>query len=94
MLEVLGTQSCLTLCDPMDSSPPGPSEFPRQEYWNGLPFSAPGDLPDPGIKPPSPVLLALQVDSLPSVPPRKPTILTTSQFKERMDKADRSVIMD
>ena len=27
--------------------------FPRQEYWNGLPFPPPGDLPDPGIKPKS-----------------------------------------
>ena len=30
--------------------------FPRQEYWSGLPFSSPGDLPDPGIEPMSPVL--------------------------------------
>ena len=30
--------------------------FPRQEYWSGLPFSPPGDLPDPGIKPASPAL--------------------------------------
>ena len=29
--------------------------FPRQEYWNGLPFSSPGDLPDSGIEPLSPV---------------------------------------
>ena len=36
--------------------------FPRQEYWSGLPFPFPGDLPDPGIKPSS---LALQVGSLP-----------------------------
>ena len=36
--------------------------FPRQEYWSGLPFPAPGDLPDPGIKPKSP---AWQVDFLP-----------------------------
>ena len=36
--------------------------FSRQEYWSGLPFPSPGDLPDPGIKPGSP---ALQVDSLP-----------------------------
>jgi len=36
--------------------------FPRQKYWNRLPFSSPGDLPDPGIKPMSP---ASQVDSLP-----------------------------
>ena len=35
--------------------------FPRQEYCSGLPFPAPGDLPDPGIEPMSP---ALQVDSL------------------------------
>ena len=36
--------------------------FPRQEYWSGLPFPSPGDLPDPEIKPASP---AWQVDSLP-----------------------------
>ena len=35
--------------------------FYRQEYWSGLPFLPPGDLPDPGIKP---VSLALQADSL------------------------------
>ena len=38
-------------------------EFSRQEYWRGLPFPSPGDLPDPGIKPRSPVL---QADSLPT----------------------------
>ena len=37
--------------------------FSRQEYWSGLPFSSPGDLPNPGIKPGSP---ALQADSLPT----------------------------
>ena len=30
--------------------------FPRQEYWSGLPFPSPGDLPDPGIKPAPPAL--------------------------------------
>ena len=40
-------------------------EFPRQEYWVGLPFPSPGDLPHPGIEPTSPVAPALQVDSLP-----------------------------
>ena len=39
--------------------------FSRQEYWNGLPFPSPGDLPDPGIKPASPVAPTVQVDSLP-----------------------------
>ena len=34
-------------------------EFPRQEYWGGLPFPSPGDLPDPGIKPESPESPAL-----------------------------------
>ena len=40
-------------------------EFPRQEYWNELPFPSPGDLPKPGIKPGS---LASQADSLPPEP--------------------------
>ena len=39
-------------------------ELFRQEYWSGLPFPPPGDLPDPGIKPASPVSPALQADSL------------------------------
>ena len=35
---------------------PLPMGFPRQEYWNGLPFLSPGDLPNPGIEPVSPAL--------------------------------------
>jgi len=31
--------------------------LPKQEYWSGLPFPSPGDLPDPGIKPVSPALI-------------------------------------
>ena len=42
--------------------------FSRQEYWSGLPFPSPGDLPDPGIEPRSP---ALQADSLPTELPGK-----------------------
>ena len=41
--------------------------FSRQEYWSGLPFPSPGDLPDPGIEPQSP---ASQADALPSEPPQ------------------------
>ena len=41
--------------------------FSRQEYWTGLPFPSPGDLPDPGIEPTSPTL---QADALTSEPPR------------------------
>ena len=50
--------------------------FPRQEYWSGLPFPSPGDLPDPGIKPRSPALQedSLKADSLPSEPPEKSQI--------------------
>ena len=43
----------------------------RQEYWIGLPFPSPGDLPNPGIEPSSP---ALQADALTSEPPGKPAI--------------------
>ena len=43
--------------------------FSRQEYWSGLPFPPPGDLPDPGIEPRSP---ALQADSLQAELPGKP----------------------
>ena len=39
--------------------------FSRQEYWSGLPFPSPGDLPDPGIKPGSP---AIQADALTAEP--------------------------
>ena len=46
--------------------------FPREEYWSGLPFPSAGDLPDPGIKPKSPVSPALQVDSLVTEPSGKP----------------------
>ena len=52
-------QSCLTLCDPMDCSPPGFSIhawISQAEYWSGLPFPSPGDLPNPRIGPTSPAL--------------------------------------
>ena len=48
---------------------PPSMEFSRQEYWSGLPFPSPEDLPDPGIEPCS---LILQADALPSEPPGKP----------------------
>ena len=51
----------------MDCSLPGSSaiEFSRQEYWSGLQFPSPGDLPYPGINPQSPLL---HTESLPSEP--------------------------
>ena len=68
-LELYVAQSCPTLCNSMDcSQAPWSMEFSRQECWSGLPFSSPGDLPDPGIKSGTP---ELQADSLPSEPPGK-----------------------
>ena len=49
---------------------PSSMGFSRQEYWSGLPFFSPGDLPDPGIELRSP---RLQADSLPSEPPGNPS---------------------
>ena len=52
-------------------APPSMGYF-RQEYWSGVPFPSPGDLPDPGIEPRAPTV---QVDALTSEPPRKPSIV-------------------
>ena len=52
--------------------------FSRQEYWSGLPFSSPGDLPDPGIKLFSPVS---QADSLPFEPQGSPVLLSYRKYK-------------
>ena len=61
----LVAKSCLTLVTlwTVASQAPLAMGFSRQEYWSGLPFPSPGDLPNPGIKPRSP---ALQADSLPT----------------------------
>ena len=71
---MLVAQLCLALCIPRTVAHQAPlsMEFSRQEYWSGLPFSSPGDLPNPGIEPRSPIL---QADRLPSELPGKPYIL-------------------
>ena len=63
--------SVMSLCDPWTLAHQAPlsMEFSRQEYWSGLPFPFPGDLPSPWIEPRS---LALQVYSLPVEPQGKP----------------------
>ena len=49
----LVTKSCTTLATPWNVACQAPlsMEFSKQEYWSGLPFPSPGDLPDPGIEP-------------------------------------------
>ena len=66
-------QSCLSLCDPRDYSPQTPLSmaFPRKEYWSGLSFPTPGDLPDPGIKPAFLMSPALAGSFFTVAPPRK-----------------------
>ena len=54
--------------------------FPKQEYWSGLPFSSPGDLPSQGIEPGSP---ALQAHALPSEPPGKSILMPHPGIKLR-----------
>ena len=63
---VLSHFSRVRLCNPMTVAHEAPlsMEFSRQEYWSELPFSSPGELPDPGIKPTSPASPALQADAL------------------------------
>ena len=69
-MNVLVTQSCLTLWDPIYRAhqAPLPMEFPRQDYWCWLPVPSSGDLPDTRMEAGSP---ALQADTLPSEPPGK-----------------------
>ena len=67
----LVAKSCPTLATPWTVACQAPlfMGFSRQEYWSGLPFRSPGDLPNPRIEPESP---ALQADSLLSEPLGKP----------------------
>ena len=71
---VLVVQLCPILCDSWTGAHQTPLSmgFSRQEYWSGLPFPPPGDLPKPGIEPTSAVSPASQVDSLPAEPSGKP----------------------
>ena len=73
-------QSHRTVCEFMDCSPSGSSVhgiFSRQEYWSGLLVPPPGDLPDPGIKPVSPVTPTLPGGFLSTESPGLPSIYLT-----------------
>ena len=69
--ELIGGGCCLVaqLCPTLACQVPLSMGFSRQEYWSGLPFPSPGDLPNPGIKPASP---ALAGRFFTSEPPEKP----------------------
>ena len=74
-VKVLVAQSCLTLCDPIDCSPPVVGYIVHGIFqarilkWIVIPFSKGSSQPNPGIEPRSPVL---QADSLPAEPQGKP----------------------
>ena len=76
----LVAKSCPTLVTPWTVAFQAPLSmgFSRQKYWSGLPFSSPGDLPDPGNEPRPP---ALQADSLPTELQGKP--IRESKFFSR-----------
>ena len=61
-------------------------EFSRPEHWSGLPFPSPGDLPNPGMEPGSPVL---QVDSLPTELSGKPCMSLNQREEERKERKGR-----
>ena len=61
--------------------------FSRQEYWSGLPFPSPEDIPDPGMEPASPTL---QAESLPSELPGKPYAKAAPGFHFRFPTSSRS----
>ena len=78
----LVTWLCPALCDPLDYSLSGPSihgmEFSRQEYWTGLPFPTPGDLPNSETESTSSASPAVPADSLPAEPSVKAFMLCDS----------------
>ena len=85
----LVAKSCPTLVTPQTTTLQVPLSmgFSRQEYWNGLPFPSPGDLPNPGIEPGSP---ALQADSLLTELQAKPGSLQQLQTRYRKAQTQTS----
>ena len=80
-------QSCPTLCNPMDGialQAPLSMDFSRQEYWSGLSFPSPGDLPKAGTEPASLVSPALAGGFFTTEPAGKP-ILDCRKWREGTD---------
>ena len=81
----LVAQSCLTLCNPLDVARQAPLSMgsSRQEYWSGLSFPSPRDLPNPRIKLTS---LALTAGFFTIEPPEEAHIIALVGFKPPMSK--------
>ena len=79
---------CPALCDPWSVAHQAPPSmgFSRQEYWSGLPFPSPGDLPNPGIELRSPTL---QADALTSAPPGKPLNTRIQVLTAKISREER-----
>ena len=73
----LVAKSFLTLATPctVACQTPLSLEFPRPEYWSGLPFPSPEDLPDPGAEPMSPALAVVKTTEPPGKPHMRHTFL-------------------
>ena len=63
--------------------------FSRQEYWSGLSFPSPGDLPDPGIEPRSP---ALQADALTSEPPGRELQIKIWKYHYTLQRSNSKIL--
>ena len=79
-------QSCSTLCNPMDCSCQAPlsAGLFKQEYWNGLPFPPPRDLPDPGTEHVSPESSSLASGFLTTEPPGNFLIVVQSPSRVQL----------
>ena len=77
----------MTLWTVAHQAPPS-MRFPKQEYWSGLPFPSPGDLPDPGIEPGSPALWAY---ALTSEPPGNESLCCTVKINKTLSINSMSV---
>ena len=80
----------------MNCSPPAPLSkgLPRQEYWSGLLFPPPKDLPDPGIEPRSSASPALAGGFFTTVPPGKPHLAATDLPSFYLPTLERSLPLD
>ena len=76
-------------CNPKDSSPLS-MRISRQDYWSGLPFPSPGDLPDPGMEPVSPASPALAGGFFATESPGKPKMLVAQLCPSFWDPTDCS----